>query len=106
MGADNGHNMHFTINKKTMMGAKLAAWIWGLIDLTGIGLFLHTWVANIDNWKGGISFSIFVMWSAVSAISKWEDIKKKRIENDEREFDLLIKKRKYYDQDNNSFDSA
>lgn len=88
--------MHFAIHKpKTIMGHRIAAWVYSLIDLTGVGLFLHTFIVNSDNIKSALSFIAFTIWSIVSCISKLEDIKRKRIENEEREFDLQVKRDKH-----------
>lgn len=93
MGGSNDNNMHLTINKKEMMGHKIATWLFlGIVDLGGIGLFVHTLLATLDTWKALTSFLMFFIWFCLRSASLFEDIKKKRIENAHREHELFVKK--------------
>src|SRR6478735_5848038 len=101
MGGHNDNNMYTVIDKKTLMGAKLGLWLYGLIDLTGIGLFMHTFLVNMYNLKSSASFIMFIAWAIIRIVSMWEDIKKKRLENEHKEFELQVK-RDNHEYDKNS----
>lgn len=72
---------------------QIKIFLWVLIDTLGLGTGVLAFINNLDNWKAGFTFVVFIVYAYLRAVSWWEDIRKKRIENADREWELSQKKK-------------
>lgn len=84
---------------KTPMAEKALILLAHFVDLFIGGGLLFTFINTFGDWQAGVSLGILIMFAILRGASLLEDInskkedrRQKKIQNDEREFDLHTKK--------------
>lgn len=80
---------------QTPMAEKAMIFLAHFVDLFIGGGLLYTFLTTIGDWQAGISLGILIMFAVLRGASLLEDIstkrenrRQKKIENDERQYDL------------------